>query len=434
MEVQPVKEKELKFTNSWWNNFNVNTNNFTSHHVNSKAFSSSQVDYIRTLVENIIKKVTKNKDRQNFLRIWSDGKYEKNPSSFFAKHSIQIDETIHDWKIRSFQNKEFGLFLNYAETHCEELSSFLSQCIQPYSEQYGIPTNGISSTIILGDYGWTPLGVHRDRLAEYIVHFHLGPGDKDIYVWNQEQAKKLGFKHGEKVNDFDQYLKNYSKKYSFSTGDIFSMPGKCVHIGNTNSFSIGLVLEFNGLTEKELLDNMWYRIGKELFSSNYIGQKAKILSPYREDNHEEQITEIQKGIKYHNIDTKNTLDKAFKNKFKDHTYKLLSNNGFTMPPHINKKQSLSKFKKLSSNSNIKITSNRKILFYTDNKHIITYIRGEKISLKQHKGIIPFFNSLNKEKEICIANLKTHFFNDWSDDAINKLIYLLYKYKGIQFQL
>jgi len=283
MNTMLTKDKvSNKFTDAWWNNFADQTENFSKHFNFKKAFNEEEVDHINQLVEDVIKKVASDKKRRSYLRIWKDGKYDEN--KFFDENPIQADESILEWKNRIFDNEKFGLFLNHANNHSEQLSELITKFLQPYFEKKGLPIGGFSTTIILGDYGWTPLGIHRDKIGEYIVHFHLGPGAKDIYIWNSDKSEKHGYVNLKRTENFDDFINDYSYKSSFEKGDIFSMLGKNVHIGNTTEFSIGLVIEFNGLTEKELLEKMWFKLGDELLDKNFTGNKAKILPEYNDDN------------------------------------------------------------------------------------------------------------------------------------------------------
>ena len=36
-----------------------------------------------------------------------------------------------------------------------------------------------------------PLGIHQDHRGENVIHFHLGPGDKQMYIWDEDAYKEL---------------------------------------------------------------------------------------------------------------------------------------------------------------------------------------------------------------------------------------------------
>ena len=433
MENNVILKKTETFTESWWDEFVYNTKDYSTHQVVEQALNNSDVSHLKSLVEDIVRKVLKEKKRQDYLRIWNDGKYNKDHFNFFKENPINKDESILDWKNKVFGKRKFGMFLNFANTHCEELSNLLIKYISPYTQQFGIPMNGISTTLILGDYGWTPLGIHRDVLGEYIIHLHLGPGDKDVYIWNKDKSDKHNYMHKMKVDNFDEFMNDYSHKSTFSKGDIFSMAGKNVHIGNTHEFSIGLVLEINRPTEKNFLEKMWYNLGNELFDKNFEGNKAKIIPPYDKNNPKKCANYLLKGIKHYNFDTNLSIKDALHNVFLDHKCSLLSNHGFRKPPFVDIKKVKNKFDKINLESTIQLYSPYKITYYKRDNLIFLFIRGKKIKTQNHINLLSFINHVNENKILKVIEIKDKFFNDWDNNAIFKLLYLIYKCKGIKIQ-
>lgn len=433
MDIQTTYSSITKFDQTWWKEFEIETENFSKHNLFKSVFSEEEVSHLNYLVEDIIKKVVSDKKRQSYLRIWKNGTYDNLKTKFFNENPINDNESILEWKTRTFGDDKFGLFLNNANSHSEALSDLLLNYLHPYFECYGLPMNGFSTTIILGDYGWTPLGIHRDNLGEHIIHFHLGPGSKDIYIWNDDKSKKHGYVDFQKTENFEDFINDYSYKSSFEQGDVFSMLGKNVHIGNTHEFSVGLVIEFNGFTEKEFLKKIWFKLGEDLFYKNFKGDKAKILPSYTEKNHTDYLNFFNKEIRHHNIKTSQSLKNALKQKFLDHKYTLLSNNGFLSPPYVDLKNTKERYRKMNLNASIKKNDPYDILFYKKNNEINLFIRGVKFKTQNTSRIIPFIHKLNEGHSISMQEIKAHFFTDWNDSAIFKLLYILYKRKGIKIK-
>jgi hypothetical protein len=433
MENNLILKEIETFNKSWWSEFISNTEDHSTHQLVSEALSDYEVNILRSLAEKILKKISKEKKRQYYLRLWDEGKYNKDIYTFFNENPIDEDESIFDWKKKVFGEKKIGMFLNFAETHDEELLNLLTKYIKPYTQEFGIPMNGISTTIVLGDYGWTPLGIHRDALGEYIIHLHLGPGRKDMYIWNKDKSDKYNYVHGNNVNNFDDFIQDYSSKSTLSKGDIFSMAGKNVHIGNSNEFSIGLILEFNRPTEQNFLQKLWFKLGEELFDKNFSGNKAKIISPYNKNEPEKCTSFLLKGVKNYNFNTDRTIKDALQNVFLDHKYTLLSNEGFSNPPFIDLKKIKNKFEKINLESSIQLYNPYKILFYQRNDFVFLFIRGRKIKIRNHINMLPFISYINENKIIKIVEIKDQFFNDWDNNTIFKFLYLIYKYKGIKIQ-
>ncbi len=432
MESNILKNTET-FTRAWWNKFLSDTKKFSTHKLEKQVLSNSEVSHLKVLVENVIKKVSKDKKRQDYLRIWNDGKYNKDHFNFFQENPIGENESILDWKNKVFGEIKFGMFLNFANTHCEELTELLIQYITPYTQQFGIPINGISTTLILGDYGWTPLGIHRDVLGEYIIHLHLGPGDKDIYIWNKEKSDKYNYKHGSKVGNFNEFINDYSSKSTFTEGDMFSMAGENVHIGNTSEFSIGLVLEMNRPIGKNFFKKMWYNLGNELFDKNFEGNKAKIIPPYDKNNPEKSFKYLMKGIKHYNFDTNYSIKDALSIIFLDHKYKLASNKGLSKTPFIDIERLKDIFDKINLETSIQLYNPYKIFYYKRDNFTFLFVRGVKIKIQDSPYLFSFINQINDNKILKVIEIKNNFFYDWDNTAIFKLLFTIYKHKGIKIQ-
>lgn len=61
-----------------------------------------------------------------------------------------------------------------------------------------------------------PLGIHQDRRGENVIHFHLGHGDKQMYIWDEDAYKELtDLKHN---NTDIAPLLPHAKEYSFGIG------------------------------------------------------------------------------------------------------------------------------------------------------------------------------------------------------------------------
>ncbi len=428
METLEIKKVKNYFKKDWWKNFEDDTNNFTTHSVQKNVFNNEQLAKLRNLAVETIKIVTQNSQRLNDTasRVWVNGKYNEDVDVFFKENPITKDQDIETWVAQTFKEEKFGMFMNYVTSHNEELQKEIYNYIKPYINNYGIPLDGVSATIILGNYGWTPLGIHNDKRGEYIVHFHLGPGDKDMYIWEEEKAKKKGFVHRKKVEDVEGYMADYDEKYSFSAGDVFSMPGRCVHIGNTEGFSIGLVVELNGYTAEGLSKRLSYDLKNELLSQNYKGDKAIILPPYTPEDHNGYRNFLMEHILYNNINTNLDLKDSLRNIWKAHKSSLFSNSSFRRPPFLDQKKLSSTFKEEKSKNRIKVKEGYNIVFYEEGKNMNIYIRGRKVSLRKDEELLTFLELLNTKKVIDISSLK-----EFKKEKINKFVEILYKHSGIE---
>ncbi|MFD0963729.1 hypothetical protein [Pseudofulvibacter geojedonensis] len=434
METELICKVHKGFTSLWWDEFVSNTGNLEEHYVVESGLSEKEIENLNVVIEDVLKKAIKDKKNQDYLGVWKNGKQEARQIEFLSDNPIGQQEGVKEWKERVLKNDKLGLILNNAESHSDELSNIIMKYMSPYIEKYGFPVNGINTTIVAGDNEWDSLGIHKSSKGTYSLQINLSDFVKEAYVWTDEKIKELGF-NGEVISEnFKEFIKNYSDKYSFSKGEIYSMSGNYAHTEKNNGFSVGLIIDINRLTEKELINNLWFKLGNELFSKNFTGDKATILPSYQEENHSEYIKKLLKGIRYRNIDTNQSIQDALRICFLEHKLSLASNQGLQTPPVVNTNTSYQEFKKALVNKSIVAANNCKILCYEEKEHLYLFIRGRKFKMMQSEGVISIIKTLNEGECLSYSTLKENFFNGWGDEPVLMFLHLLFKNKGVKLQL
>jgi len=183
------------------------------------------------------------KDIDNGFRVYIDGiEQEDDYLNNLCSTPPREEENITTYTNRIFE-KKFGLIINGGERHSDLISNNIISAIQPLLELKGMPPLGLEITIFIGNYGWTPLGIHQDHRGENVIHFHLGPGNKKMYIWDEDKYKELS---GNKQNNTNIFpILPYAKEFDFGAGDIYYMPWNLFHIGRTDELSVGITLWFN---------------------------------------------------------------------------------------------------------------------------------------------------------------------------------------------
>lgn len=64
--------------------------------------------------------------------------------------------------------------MNNNEAFSEQLASRVLKMMSSLLKIAGLPPLGNEITVFIGNYGWTPLGIHKDHTGENVLHFHLG--------------------------------------------------------------------------------------------------------------------------------------------------------------------------------------------------------------------------------------------------------------------
>ena len=118
--------------------------------------------------------------------------------------------------------------------------------IEPLCDLIGIPPLGYEITTFIGNYGWTPLGIHKDVRGENVIHFHLGPGRKQMYIWQDDKYEELVGKNVFNNTNIEPIL-DKAEEFDFGPRDIYYMPWFENHVGYTEDLSIGVTLWFKSV-------------------------------------------------------------------------------------------------------------------------------------------------------------------------------------------
>jgi hypothetical protein len=113
--------------------------------------------------------------------------------------------------------------------------------LQPlFRERRGAPIAGCDFYSFLGNYGFTPFGVHDD--ADESLLWHLGPGTKSAFVWPRAEYQQLT--GGVLATPEYQSLLQHARRFDLSPGDLLFIPMGDFHLFETRDFSatLGLTL------------------------------------------------------------------------------------------------------------------------------------------------------------------------------------------------
>jgi len=261
-----MKNFSLKF---WQNFINVN-NNFSTTCVVKNAINFDVLNQLNIGVMEVLKNRLTMKDINNGFRVYIESvEQEDDYLNKLCLTPPQEDENITTYTNRIF-DKKFGIIINGGEKHSDLISNNIINAIQPLLELKGLPPLGFEITIFIGNYGWTPLGIHQDHRGENVIHFHLGPGNKKMYIWDEDQHRRL---FGNKQNNTDIIpILPYAKEFEFSTGDIYYMPWNLFHIGYTDELSVGITLWFNNPSKYKYLNKIM-----ESFIIQFVKKEKDII-------------------------------------------------------------------------------------------------------------------------------------------------------------
>lgn len=253
------------FSSAWWEGFLDRTNTLREPAIFRDVLSPGEVgDYNASILE-ILRILCGLRTSMYGFRVFVEGKLQSADEMDVIYDSPPLaSESLKAWVIRVFKGRPFGIIINTGEKFDGALSASIAQKLQPLFQIVGMPRDGVNFTIFIGDYDKTPLGIHQDKRGENVMHFHLGPGRKKMYVWDDPKYQALR-KQGLSGRDVDG-MKAQADVYDFGPGDIFFMPEGTWHIGEQSDLSIGLTVWQYTHTNSHVMSNLHRFLFSKVFA------------------------------------------------------------------------------------------------------------------------------------------------------------------------
>ncbi|MDO5616291.1 MAG: hypothetical protein Q4G16_08885 [Cruoricaptor ignavus] len=422
------KTNEIPFSSEWWDYFLSKNKKFTEPCVIKNCLNQNLVQNLTEGVFEMLKERYKIEHIHRGFRVYIEGVEQDNLfSRNLALNPPKKNENIIEY-LEGIFDKKFGMIINSGEKYSDILSDTLLEKIRPLIEKIGLPTSGLELTIFIGNYGWTPLGIHQDHKGENVLHFHLGPGSKTMYTWDEDKYNELtNTKHNNK--DILPLLK-YAQKFPFTEGDLFYMPWNKFHVGYSDEISIGITLWFNNPTNLEFTNKVI-----KSFTNQYIeGNNEKILTPqidYIKNNN--SFNDLLETIKI-NDDLKNVdVISFFKHIYNEYKYSILSNGGWQSVP-VNKttsiKYNVEEYEFLN-NKKIKSKMGYEIIYQIRNESIDIFVRGSKIEMNYFPEVTKMIEMINTNNILDTDDLLSFSNKNFPKEAGLYFLSLIYDKRGFE---
>lgn len=239
-----------------WNALISNTNRLTTPAMQKGILNPQECALFLDLIAKSTQQYAKENKPYNGLKIFLKGEQDNAQNELFIAQPPLANESLKDWAKRTYQGEPFGLIMNFIENYNNEIVEKMSDKVAPLINALGYPFAGLSLLFFMGDYGYTPFGVHRGSAGEDGVLFHLGPATKTFYIWETEEYNRLT-NHATSYKNVEEIL-HAATAYVLEPGDAISFPDDMYHVANTEAFSVSLVLDYRRASQgkvKELLIN-----------------------------------------------------------------------------------------------------------------------------------------------------------------------------------
>lgn len=177
------------------------------------------------------------------FRVYIDGMLSPEHENGVLYSEPLPGESFQEFLTRAVGNRAFGIVINGAEQWSDPLARLAARAFAPIIEAVGADRSTLEVTLFIGNYGYTPFGIHIDDPYTSVVHFHVGPATKEMTLFGKEEFHQ---RNGERKNCFEpEKLVPHGRTFAIRPGDLFLLPPHYYHIGNTPGFSIGVAVAFS---------------------------------------------------------------------------------------------------------------------------------------------------------------------------------------------
>lgn len=420
---------ENNFNRDWWLSFIEKNLSFSQTQVYKNVFTKDLVSTLNEGVREMLRSRINRLDINSGFRLYINDKElsDSEIRKVIKNNKLGETEDIEAYCSRVFGEK-FGIITNYGEKHSEILAEHILRTVQPLFDIIGIPPWGLELTTFIGNYGWTPLGIHTDNRGENVLHYHLGPGNKKMYVWDEEVYEKEG--KGVSNNKNVEPLLPHAKEFEFGTGDLYYMPWNKHHIGYSGEFSVGVTLWFNNPTRYDFSKLMIETI-QNLFLKN---DQSIIESQIDYVTNENTFLDFINTL---NVD-RETLDAPLED-FLKHTYNeykkcLISNGGWQNIPlsHHKKIESTKEYFPDLETKRVRTNNLYKINTEQTGDRLVIYVRGTRLSFKYFDELQEIIDMLNGGESIAVIDMINRF-DRLPKDVVLYFLKVLINNKGAKIE-
>ena len=338
------------------------------------------------------------------LRVYIDQGLRHDYEFKVLQHPPHETESLSEWAHRIFGDQKFCIAINNAEKFNDDLTQRSAFLCRDFLNGGEIPTGGIDMGIFMGNYGYTPFGIHHDGNGISILHCYLGPNNKEFWMWDNDWYREYT---GSTDPCFEpEALFPFAQKYTFKPCSIFYMPEK-YHIGYNNDFSVDLTFGLNNISAELLLEKALAQSGKYL-----IRRKSFTGSTI----HPEDILQDD----FISADfAGSSAEDYVKESLEDFKLSLQSNAGFECPPlpdssEINKEDLYRR--KIKRKDPFPIIIKNK-----QDRFLSIFARRNRILLKYNLTVIRLVEMLNTGEEFIVKDLLSSLNGSLSEDAILSLL-------------
>lgn len=383
------------FSEAWWDGFLMRTEEMSEPATFTGCFDAAKTEHMRMMVMEIIREVHNKYRRKYGYRLYVDGAQISNEQTIFSRAPL-TGETLEEWTARIFEGEQFGIILNRGEKFSDELSSIIATWVTPLIRKLGMPTEGLLFTIFIGNYDSTPLGIHKDLAGKSVMHFHLGPGDKTMYCWRDEDYLPRAGETPDNNMDVQPHLA-YAKKHTFSPGDVYFMPENRFHLGMQKDLSIGIACWWNNRSSEDWARRILQMTARRLVGESTAMLKADPHGPADASGLDATLALFSRGESIH----QKSFADMLRSTYIDLRYALYSNGGLRNGPLVR-----SEAVHLDDDTMVCVEEPFRlyIRLVEEGERLVLYVRGSQLEMRNVPPIHKLVECINLAEPVTIRQL------------------------------
>jgi len=375
-----------------------------------QLISAKEIAEINLLLIEVLRGFLAKEDLHVGLKTYINNELRNDLIEKMAANPPDLEDSFEDWSQRIFGDQKFGVILIGLEQYSNSFAEKAAAIVRPLLENVGLPLDGLSFLFFMGNYGFTPFGIHKESTGEDGILFHLGPENKEFYTWDDPRYNAI--EHNSKVFHNVTEMLSEGKLYELEPGDAMVIPHYVYHVGNTPKFSLSFVLDYVNPPKDRFENELIKATAEELLSNHVDYEKPiKLNAPQSAVNDVLDLHSIQKKMEI-------TLTRKILG--------LKSNGGIRRVSNITRAR-------IPLKETLSIKGKEIFPIYLDvqdTKETLIFARGHRIVVKNHPMLPHLVGQLNKGDYIRLTSIRQLLEPIWDLVDVYSLIQQLFNVEAI----
>ncbi|MBN3520196.1 RNA methylase [Algoriphagus lutimaris] len=394
-----------------WERFLQDTSKLAKPAQAKQLISESEIDSIQELLIEVLRGFLAKHDIHIGLKVYINKELRHEYLEKMIAQPPCKGQSLEGWSKEIFGDQKFGMILIGLEEYSNAFAEKAAEIVRPLLQQAGMPLNGLSFLFFMGNYGFTPFGIHKESTGEDGILFHLGPGQKNFYTW--DDPKYNGIAHNSEVFHNIQEMMDSGEEYQLKPGDAMFIPHYVYHVADTPDFSMSFVLDYINPPLDQFENELLQLAAEENFQQHdSFGTPVQLEEPT--------------GSLRDRIDVE-SIGKKLKMAFVRKITALKSNGGIRRKSNLSQKQ-------IPISGNFRIQGKKIfpiLLDETDPGRILLFARGHRIPVKKTPGLSVFVEKLNSGDQLSFHAIQELLSTNWDLVDLYGLIQDLLNTEAIQ---